>query len=62
MNDKSKERKFSKSVAGALSDEFDERCSLCRNVIPDGQLVVRNNYTHQMICVLCIVGIAEIPI
>lgn len=71
MIDRTKEYKFSKSTAkskfiggGNLSMsstiEMQETCSLCENSIPDGRLVLRHEYTHNIICVFCVVGLAEV--
>jgi hypothetical protein len=68
--DRSKERKYLRSIAKSrfltpstpnvlATIEMQEQCSLCENAIPDGRAVLRNDYTHNIICVFCVIRIAE---
>jgi len=40
--------------------EMQEQCSLCERAIPDGKMVLRHDKTRNILCVLCLVEIAEI--
>lgn len=40
--------------------EFEEMCCLCGNYMPHGQLVLRHRVSDKVICILCIVAIAEV--
>jgi hypothetical protein len=40
--------------------EFQELCSLCDRPMIDGAMCLRNDQTKNAICVLCMVGIAEV--
>lgn len=40
--------------------EFEEQCSLCDRYIEDGRVVLRHELTRNIICALCLVGIAEV--
>lgn len=42
--------------------KFEEICSLCKHYIPKGRLVLRQEETQNIICVLCLAEIAEVPI
>lgn len=39
---------------------FDETCCLCNRNIPDGKMVLRHIETKKIICLLCLVDMAEI--
>lgn len=39
-----------------------EICALCCRTVPDGRLVLRNTASQNIICLLCIIDIAEIEI
>jgi hypothetical protein len=40
--------------------EMQEECSLCERVMIDGAMCLRNDQTKNAICVMCMVGIAEV--
>ena len=40
--------------------EFGEICSLCDNEIPNGSLVLRHTDTTNILCLICLVKIAEV--
>jgi len=40
--------------------EIDEMCALCDRNIPDGKLVLRRKENARVICLICIVEIAEV--
>lgn len=39
---------------------FDEMCCICDRNIPEGKLVLRYRVNNRVICLLCIVAIAEV--
>jgi hypothetical protein len=46
------------SMTGRI--EFQEECSLCVQPMINGAMCLRNDQTKNAICVLCMVGIAEV--
>ena len=42
--------------------EFEEICSVCDKEIPEGALVLRKVETNNIICLLCVIDIAEIQL
>jgi hypothetical protein len=40
--------------------EFEELCVLCEKPIPHGRVVLRKSENNNIICLLCIVEIAEV--
>ena len=40
--------------------EFEEICYLCNKEIPEGKLVLRHEVTRNIICLFCLIKIAEI--
>lgn len=41
---------------------FDEQCCVCNRHIPDKVKCLRNTDTKNIICILCIIDIAEVEI
>lgn len=40
--------------------EIEEKCALCHRELVDGALILRNTETKQILCLICLVDIAEI--
>jgi len=37
-----------------------EFCALCNKEVPDGKLCIRHTTTEQMLCLICLIELAEI--
>lgn len=42
------------------NESFDEICSLCDKKIPSGSAVIRHDTTQNILCLMCLIEIAEI--
>ena len=40
--------------------KFEEICCVCDKEIPDGKLVIRHKKSENIICLFCLVGLAEV--
>lgn len=44
------------------SPSIEEECALCNRTVPKGALVLRKKETNKIICIPCLVEIAELTI
>lgn len=53
LNDNGKT--FRKSYANS-----GDKCITCDRKIPEGKLIIKHNITKKIICLICIIGLAEV--
>jgi hypothetical protein len=49
-----------KAPSQMMAIEFDEQCCMCEKYIPNNARVLRHDKTRHILCVSCLVGIAEL--